>query len=101
MPVIAHGYIVQPDSVSYACQLSRPLSLHNLRSGIQKLVALPEGRGLWLTYARYTTPDGEAIQGHGLTPQLAVDEPDVDFDQQKPTTDPVLDAAIARTKKIG
>jgi len=71
------------------------------RSGIQKLVALPEGRGLWLTYARYTTPDGEAIQGHGLTPQLAVDEPDVDFDQQKPTTDPVLDAAIARIKKNG
>lgn len=71
------------------------------RTGIQKLVPLPEGRGLWLTYARYTTPDGEAIHGHGLTPQLAVDEPDVDFDQQKPTTDPVLDAAIARTKKIG
>jgi len=71
------------------------------RAAIQKLVPLPEGRGLWLTYARYTTPDGEAIQGHGLTPQLAVDEPDVDFDQQKPTTDPVLDAAVARTKKIG
>jgi carboxyl-terminal processing protease len=71
------------------------------RTGIQKLVPLPEGRGLWLTYARYTTPDGEAIHGHGLTPQLAVDEPDVDFDQQKPTTDPILDAAVARIKKNG
>ena len=33
------------------------------RAGIQKLVKLPEGRGLWLTYARYLTPKGNPIQG--------------------------------------
>ena len=33
------------------------------RAAIQKLVRLPEGRGLWLTYARYVGPNGEAIQG--------------------------------------
>ncbi|HET7694502.1 MAG TPA: S41 family peptidase [Vicinamibacterales bacterium] len=71
------------------------------RAGIQKLVRLPDGRGLWLTYARYLTPGGEIIQGRGLTPDLAVDEPDVDFDQQKPATDPVLDAAVARIQKNG
>jgi len=71
------------------------------RAGIQKLVRLPEGRGLWLTYARYLTPGGEIIQGRGLTPDLAVDEPDVDFDQQKPATDAVLDAAVARIQKNG
>lgn len=71
------------------------------RAGIQKLVRLPEGRGLWLTYARYLTPSGEIIQGRGLTPDLAVDEPDVDFDQQKPATDAVLDAAVARIQKNG
>ena len=71
------------------------------RAGIQKLVRLPEGRGLWLTYARYLTPGGEIIQGRGLTPDLAVDEPDVDFDQQKPATDAVLDAAVARVQKNG
>jgi carboxyl-terminal processing protease len=71
------------------------------RAGIQKLVRLPDGRGLWLTYARYVTPGGDIIQGRGLTPDLGVDEPDVDFDQVKPTTDPVLDAAIARIQKIG
>ncbi len=71
------------------------------RAGIQKLVRLPDGRGLWLTYARYLTPGGEVIQGRGLTPDLAVDEPDVDFDQVKPTTDPVLDAAVEKIKKIG
>ena len=69
------------------------------RAGIQKLVRLPDGRGLWLTYARYLTPAGDIIQGRGLTPDLAVDEPDLDFDQQKPATDAVLDAAVARIQK--
>jgi carboxyl-terminal processing protease len=69
------------------------------RAGIQKLVALPEGRGLWLTYARYLTPDGEIIQGKGLTPDLGVDDPDVDFDQPRPAKDPILDAALERIAK--
>jgi carboxyl-terminal processing protease len=66
------------------------------RASIQKLVRLPEGRGLWLTYARYLTPDGEIIQGRGLTPDLGVDDPDVDFDQPRPANDPILDAAVGR-----
>jgi carboxyl-terminal processing protease len=69
------------------------------RAGLQKLVKLPDGRGLWLTYARYVTPDGELIQGRGLTPDVAVDEPDVDFGEPKPAADAILDAAIARIKK--
>jgi carboxyl-terminal processing protease len=69
------------------------------RAGLQKLVKLPDGRGLWLTYARYVTPGGELIQGRGLTPDLAVDEPDVDFGEPKPAKDAVLDAAIDRVKK--
>jgi carboxyl-terminal processing protease len=69
------------------------------RAGLQKLVRLPDGRGLWLTYARYLTPDGETIQGKGLTPDLAVDDPDLDFDQPKPATDPILGAALDRLTK--
>ena len=68
------------------------------RAGIQKLVKLPENRGLWLTYSRYLTPDGKAIQGHGLEPDVAVDEPDTEFGVAAPTTDPILDAAIERLK---
>ena len=30
---------------------------------------------------------------------MLVDEPDVDFDQPKPTTDPILSAAIERITK--
>lgn len=69
------------------------------RAGLQKLVRLPDGRGLWLTYARYLTPGGELIQGRGLTPELVVDEPDVDFGEPKPETDAILDAALAKLKK--
>jgi carboxyl-terminal processing protease len=68
------------------------------RAGIQKLVKLPEGRGLWLTYARYLTPNGQPIQGRGLEPSIVVDEPDVDFGSNAPATDPILDTAIERVK---
>src|SRR4029079_8472651 len=69
------------------------------RAGIQKLVKLPDGRGLWLTYARYVTPSGNLIQGHGLTPDLAGDDPERQFGEPKPAKDAVLDAAIERIKK--
>ena len=66
------------------------------RAGIQKLVRLPDGRGLWLTYARYLTPTGEVIQGKGLSPDMEVDEPDADFGEAPPAKDPILDAALDR-----
>ena len=69
------------------------------RAGLQKLVKLPDGRGLWLTYARYVTPGGELIQGRGLTPDVAVDEPDVDFGEPRPAKDAILDAAMEKAKK--
>jgi carboxyl-terminal processing protease len=71
------------------------------RAGIQKLVQLPENRGLWLTYAKYLTPGGEAIHGRGLEPDVRVDEPDVEFGGTAPTTDAMLDAALShlRAKK--
>ena len=69
------------------------------RAALQKLVKLPEGRGLWLTYARYLHPSGEPIHGPGLKPTVAVAEPDVDFGEPMPATDPILDAALQRVKK--
>ena len=69
------------------------------RAGIQKLVRLPDGRGLWLTYARYLTPAGDAIQGKGLSPDLEIDEPEVDFGEPAPAKDPLLDAAVDRIHK--
>ena len=66
------------------------------RAGLQKLVKLPENRGLWLTYARYLNPAGKAIHGAGLKPDVEVAEPDVEFGAPAPTTDPILDAAVAK-----
>jgi carboxyl-terminal processing protease len=69
------------------------------RAGVQKLVRLPDGRGLWLTYQRYVTPDGNAISGHGIAPAQEVDEPDVEWGEPAPAGDPILDAAVARIRK--
>ena len=69
------------------------------RAGIQKLVQLPEGRGLWLTYARYLRPGGEQIQGRGIHPDVEVDEPSQEFGEPAPQKDAILDAAIERLQK--
>jgi carboxyl-terminal processing protease len=71
------------------------------RAGVQKLVRLADGRGLWLTYARYLTPDGDAIQGKGLNPDVPMDEPEaLEIGEAPPAADPILDAALERIHKI-
>ncbi len=70
------------------------------RAAMQKLVKLPDNRGLWLTYARYMTPAGESIQGKGLKPDVEVEDPDVtEFGAPAADSDPILDAALARAAK--
>jgi carboxyl-terminal processing protease len=64
------------------------------RAGLQKLVQLPENRGLWLTYAKYLTPAGDPIHGKGLEPDVRVEEPDVEFGAPAPEKDTMLDAAL-------
>jgi carboxyl-terminal processing protease len=64
------------------------------RAGRQRLVKLPDGSGLWLTHVRYLTPKGEQIQEKGLTPDVEVDQPDVDFGAEPPATDATLEKAL-------
>ncbi|MGI8673376.1 MAG: S41 family peptidase, partial [Luteitalea sp.] len=64
------------------------------RAAAQKLVKLPDGTGLWLTYARWLTPKGTAIHGTGIGPTVAVSEPDVEFGAPPPTEDPILEKAL-------
>jgi carboxyl-terminal processing protease len=70
-------------------------------AAVQHLVALPENRGLWLTYGRYLTADGKTIHEHGLPPAVAVEEPSVAFGEAPPASDEPLAKAIERlrTKK--
>jgi len=66
------------------------------RAAAQKLIKLPDGSGLWLSTTKYLTPSGNPLHEKGLEPTVAVDEPDVEFGQPAPTTDPVLDKALER-----
>ena len=71
------------------------------RAGEQSLIKLPDGGGMWLTTSRYLTPSGTPLQEKGLEPAVAVEQPDVEFGQAAPTSDPILDKALEQlaTKK--
>jgi carboxyl-terminal processing protease len=69
------------------------------RTGIQKLVKLPGGSGLWLTTVRYLTPAGTPLHEKGLEPTVAVEGPDVEFGQPAPTTDTALEKAIEHVQQ--
>jgi len=60
----------------------------------QKLVKLPDGSAMLLSYMRYAAPNGTAIHEKGLQPEVPVDEPDVEFGAAAPTTDPTLQKAL-------
>jgi len=68
------------------------------RAASQKLLKLPDGAGLWLSTTRYLTPAGTPLHEKGLEPTVAVDEPEVEFGQPAPTTDPILDKALEHLK---
>lgn len=66
------------------------------RTARQQLVKLSDGSGLLLTTVRYLNPASVAIHEKGLTPDVPVDEPDVDFGADPPATDEALKKAIER-----
>ena len=65
-------------------------------AGDQKLVKLPQERALWLTWARYLTSGGKPIHEEGLTPDVIVEEPNIEFDEVPPAGDPILEKALER-----
>jgi carboxyl-terminal processing protease len=60
----------------------------------QKLVKLPDGSAVLLSYVRYLAPNGNPIHEKGLQPEVLVDEPDVEFGAPAPTTDVTLQKAL-------
>ncbi|MEE3105177.1 MAG: S41 family peptidase [Acidobacteriota bacterium] len=60
----------------------------------QRLVKLPDGSGLWLSWTHYLTPDGEPIHGHGLEPFIIAEEPFVEFGSNPPDDDQGLAKAL-------
>ena len=69
------------------------------RAARQRLVKLPDGSALWLSYQRYLTPGGDEIHEKGLKPDVAVAEPDVDFGSQPPAGDPILEKALEQVSQ--
>ncbi len=65
------------------------------RAGVQELVKLPDGSGLWITSSRYLPPSGTALQTRGLEPDVPVDQPDAEFGEPAPP-DTILQRAIER-----
>ena len=65
-------------------------------AGDQRLVKLPQNRGLWLTWAQYLQADGKPIHEEGLKPDVVVEEPNFEFDEVPPAGDAMLDKAIER-----
>ena len=66
------------------------------RAARQQLVKLPDGSGLLLSSMRYLTPANAGIHERGLTPDVQVRQPDVEFGATPPTKDDTLDTAITR-----
>jgi carboxyl-terminal processing protease len=71
------------------------------RAARQKLVRLPDGSALMLTHLLYLAPGGGAIHEKGLTPDVAVEQPDIDFGQPAPAKDVTLDKAIESLTQKG
>lgn len=64
------------------------------RASEQKLIRLPDGTGLWLSSARYLTPDGEPIDRVGVVPDVAVDVALPELGEPLPQDDPILERAL-------
>jgi carboxyl-terminal processing protease len=64
------------------------------RAARQRLVKLPDNSGLLLSYVRYLAPGATPIHEKGLTPDVEVEQPDVDFGTEPPATDATLQKAL-------
>lgn len=68
------------------------------RAARQRLVRLPDGSAMLLTHLLYLTPGEAVIHEKGLAPDVAVEQPDIEFGQPAPTPDVTLDRAIEHLK---
>ncbi|MEI6667610.1 MAG: S41 family peptidase [Acidobacteriota bacterium] len=68
------------------------------RAAQQRLFKLPDGSALWMSYAWYLTPAGNPIHEHGLQPDVAVEQPDLEFGVELPAIDATLDKAVERLR---
>ena len=63
------------------------------KGSVQVLRTMPTGEMLRITTARWYTPKGQDIQGHGVTPDKVIER---SFEQINKNEDPQMDAALER-----
>jgi carboxyl-terminal processing protease len=68
------------------------------RTAQQRLFKLPDGSALWMSYAWYLTPAGNPIHERGLQPDVAIEQPDLEFGAEPPAADATLDKAVERLR---
>ena len=68
------------------------------RAAQQRLFKLPDGSALWMSYAWFLTPAGNPIHERGLQPDVAIEQPDIDFGAERPAADATLDKAVERLR---
>ena len=64
------------------------------RTGLQRLVPLSNGSGLWLSWARYLTGSGEPIHPFGIEPEVGVAVQLPELGEPLPEEDEILERAI-------
>ena len=70
------------------------------RTGLQRLVPLSNGAGLWLTWARYLTASGESIHPFGIEPAIEVTVQLPELGEPLPDEDVVLQRAIEEIVEV-
>ena len=70
------------------------------RVSLQKLVKLPDGGGLWLSWARYLDAAGDPLHRSGVDPTIAVDVPLVEFGEPAAPDDPILERALEHLQTV-
>ena len=68
------------------------------RAAQQRLFKLPDGSALWMSYAWYLTPAGNPIHERGVQPDVAIEQPDIDFGAEPQAADATLDKAVERLR---
>ena len=71
------------------------------RASLQKLVKLPDGTGIWLSWARYLQVSGDPIHRFGISPTVEVDVPRVELGEPRSPDDPILNRGLEHIREIG
>ena len=69
------------------------------RAGRQKLIRLPDGTGLWVSFVRYLKASGEAIHLSGVEPEVPVQLDLPELGEPLPVEDRILEKAVEQIRE--